>query len=316
MSDPSRSMTRAAKAGSSESAEAPACSSSDSDAVPTAAATASAFRVRAGSASSLARTSSSSVSGTIALRRRREDARELEREERVPSGSFVDAEQRLPWKRRSESITQEPMQRADTQRADSDALHAVTTKRVLELGLAASRRSAAWRGERSRRSSPAAAGRRPARATTPGRATGRRRPRRAWRRRSLSSSSASRTATATVRLATGSSITSPRSSATSSARRRGGGRSGSTSSTIGSKRSPRPTYVNPRSGSEGRDDSTCSPCARAYSTAASHSVDFPMPASPSRTSAAASSPSTKASKGGELGVPADDLATPSDTRRA
>ena len=60
----SRSITRAATAGSSASAATPARSSRDTDVVPTAAAKASALRVDAGSAEILALTSSSTVSGT------------------------------------------------------------------------------------------------------------------------------------------------------------------------------------------------------------------------------------------------------------
>jgi hypothetical protein len=97
--------------------------------------------------------------------------------------------------------------------------------------------------------------------------------------------SALRTATPSVRGSAPSAPSSTR-SATSSARRLGAGSTGSTLSSTSSNRSPRPAWGSPRSASEGRAERTRSPRARAASTPASQSVDFPIPASPSSTSAA------------------------------
>src|SRR5262245_31721493 len=114
--------------------------------------------------------------------------------------------------------------------------------------------------------------------------------------RSLSAARTSRTATESALWSTGSSGDSSSSSATSRARRRGGARPARTSSRTPSNRSPSPACGRPRSASEGRVVRTRRPCAAAYSTPASQSVDFPMPGSPSSTSAVApaSSRSTNA----------------------
>ena len=76
-----------------------------------------------------------------------------------------------------------------------------------------------------------------------------------------------------------------------------------------SRRSPRPACASPRSASAGRDASTTQARARACSTPARQSVDLPIPASPSRTSAAGPSCGSVHERcdGGQLLFPADDL---------
>ena len=101
---------------------------------------------------------------------------------------------------------------------------------------------------------------------------------------SASSSSALRTATPSARGSSESCVSSRR-RATSSARRRGGASAGSTSSKALSKRSPRPASAKFRSASAGRLERTRNPRSRARSRPSSQIVDFPIPASPSRTSA-------------------------------
>ena len=226
---------------------------------------------------------------------RGQSARDLEREERVPPGALVDAEQRLPRKRRSQAITQEPMKRARTQWSDGDALHAVDAEGMFELGLP--RLVAQPLGEQDGhgvRVQPPQGERQRVRRrrVEPLDVVDRneRGPTLAQQLQRIANRHRDRAARdGVVHRLTSEQRDLERAPAW-------GGRSGSTSSTIGSRRSPRPAYVSPRSGSEGRDDSTCNPSARAYSTAASQSVDFPIPASPSRTSACAppaASPSTK-----------------------
>ena len=82
-----------------------------------------------------------------------------------------------------------------------------------------------------------------------------------------------------------------------------------TSSTTPSSRSASPTWPRACSASAGRDDRTVSPCARACSTPASQSVDLPIPASPSSTSAAGPRLRLvdKGLEGAELVLPANDL---------
>jgi hypothetical protein len=110
--------------------------------VPTAAANASALRVDAGSAEILALTSSSTVFGTGSLRDRkrlkrvevhRENAGQLQREERIPARQLVDPEQRLARERRSDPIAQKPMERPHAERPDDDVPGAVRTERAFEL---------------------------------------------------------------------------------------------------------------------------------------------------------------------------------------
>ena len=117
------------------------------------------------------------------------------------------------------------------------------------------------------------------------RATGRRPRRRRPGRLRRSAASVSRTATATARGSTGSPAASSRRVAISSARLLGGRSSGSVSSRTPSSRSPSPAYASVLSASAGRDERTRRPRSRACSTAASQSVDFPIPASPSSKSA-------------------------------
>ena len=225
---------------------------------------------------------------------RGKNARDLEREERVPAGSLVDAEQRLPWKRRSQSITQEPMKRADTQWTDSDALEAVATKRMLELGLP--RLVAQPLGEQNghARSSPAAAGRRPARCDDAGSSHWTSSIATSVGRRSLSSSARRELQPRPCGSRQG--RPSPPRGAAQPRARAGVGAPGRAAPR---RRSARRDRRGRRTPTHARAPkvATTAPAAlasRAYSTAASHSVDLPMPASPSRTSASASSPSTKA----------------------
>ena len=97
---------------------------------------------------------------------------------------------------------------------------------------------------------------------------------------------APRVAVPSARGSTASSLASSTRSATSSARRLGGERAGSTSSSTSSNRSPRPTCARVCSASAGLDTSTRNPSELAWTTPSSQSVDFPMPAPPSITSAA------------------------------
>ena len=99
-----------------------------------------------------------------------------------------------------------------------------------------------------------------------------------------SSRSTPSTATATARSSRGACPGGASRSATRSASACGSGRSSSTSSSVLSTRSPRPANGKPASASAGRVSSTRNPRPRASSAAASQSVVFPAPASPSITS--------------------------------
>ena len=65
----------------------------------------------------------------------RENAGELEREERIPTRPLVDPEQRLARERPPEPIAQEPMERPRAERPHDHLLEAVRTQRAFELRL-------------------------------------------------------------------------------------------------------------------------------------------------------------------------------------
>ena len=95
-----------------------------------------------------------------------------------------------------------------------------------------------------------------------------------------------RKANATTPSSAGGPSDSESASAASSARRCGRGSCGNTSGTTPPIRSASPTNENAASASAGRQESTRYPRACAASTAASHSVVLPIPASPTTTAAA------------------------------
>ena len=92
-------------------------------------------------------------------------------------------------------------------------------------------------------------------------------------------------ATPSARASTGRLVSSRISSADSKAWRRGAASATSSSGPTSWNRSPRTTLASTRSVSAGRDASTVKPRSRAAATAAIQSVDFPIPAAPSMTSA-------------------------------
>jgi len=61
-----------------------------------------------------------------------ENTRQLQREERIPSGPLVDAEQGLAREGPAEPVAQEPMKRARAERSQRQPLHILRTQRVLE----------------------------------------------------------------------------------------------------------------------------------------------------------------------------------------
>ena len=98
----------------------------------------SASRVSSVSPSSRARTSTSSVSGTgsgcvgsTTVPRARG---KFEREERVPAGHLVQAEQCRPREHPAQPSLQDPVQRAETERANVQTLDAAAVDDKLELG--------------------------------------------------------------------------------------------------------------------------------------------------------------------------------------
>ena len=187
-----------------------------------------------------------------------ERAGDLEREERVPTRLFVNPEKCLACKRSAEPVAEQPVDGADAERPDLDALRRQDRLELRRLdsgdeppGKQHADVPLLEPPEREGQSAPADEGSShwtSSTATTTGSC-------------SLSASSAPRTATASARWSTGSSDASSTSSATSSARRRGGARVGSTSSRTSSNRSPSPACASPRSASDGRGVRTRSPRA-------------------------------------------------------
>ena len=244
-----------------------------------------------GSPESLARTSSSSVSGTRKRLSRVdvhiENAGQLQREERVTARPLVDAEQRLARERPVEPVAQEPVERADAERPDGQHAGRRPRRPPARARVGGCSLGAAHRSEQTRRArAEPSQGERAARPPTRRRATGDRRSRRAAVRRSASSCNALRVAIPSARGSTaivGRALrrgARPRARAASAPEVRAGRR----------RARPRtdrrgPTCASPRSASAGRDERTRIPASRACSTPASQSVDFPIPASPSSTSA-------------------------------
>ena len=239
------------------------------------------------------------------------DARDLEREERVPAGAFVDAEQRLPWKRRS---------RVDRAGTDGARPH-----------------SAGRRPRAARRSPPSACSSSDCRVSSPSRLASRTVTALESSRRRAKASACDDAGSSHWTSSIATSVGCDARSAAAARRElqprpcgsrqgrpspplgagqpraraaRGAGRSGSTSSTIGSKRSPRPTYASPRSGSEGRDDSTCKPSrARELDRVEPQRrlPDAGLALEDERLRPIRLVTVDEGTKGGELGVPADDL---------
>ena len=87
--------------------------------------------------------------------------------------------------------------------------------------------------------------------------------------------------------------TSSSSKAAESARRCGNGNRSSPSGNTGLNRSASAANENAASAPAGRHEKTANPCSRASATAASNSVVFPIPASPSSTSASGASPPSR-----------------------
>ena len=208
-----------------------------------------------------------------------ERAGELERKERVPTRALVDAEERLTWKGPTEPIEEQPMNRPNAQCPDGDSPNSSAGSPSSDELASVPRRR-----ERRTRTSPRASGaQKPAPLTTTRPATGRRRPR-SDRDSAPRPSSAPRTATARARA----SQDRPRAlraearprvrvgeavrgtAARRRARRRRDRRAPSGRGLLG--------LCRPGRENAGTRAATCS-------TPKSHSVDFPMPGSPSRTSA-------------------------------
>ena len=286
----SRSMTCAAIAGSSASAATPARSRRDSDGVPKADARASASRVSGGRPEILARTSSSSVSGTGRGSRGIdvliENSCHLEREEGITARPLMDTDQCLTRKGPSQPVAQKSMKCPDAQGRHRHPLYALLTKRHLE----AQRLHPVGEspGEQQQHVVPLE--------------SSQRERKRARRRRvepldvvdgnqnRLSDRSETAARRALQRQGRGDRQGLP-TPPLEGARPRARSASAltvqtSTSSMTSSSRSPSPTRPRPRSASAGREERTLKPCARACSTPASQSVDFPIPASPSSTRAA------------------------------
>ena len=122
-----RSITRAANAGSSTSSPAPTPARSSTEGRPTTEASRSAGAA-GGSSSRRARTKPSSVSGTGSGRTGSMSARktgELERIERVSARNVVHAQERRPRERPAEPCLQDAVRGTETDRADRQPLHAV-----------------------------------------------------------------------------------------------------------------------------------------------------------------------------------------------
>ena len=288
----SSSITRAATAGSSEPAVTPARSRSDVEGVPNAEASASASRVESGSAPSLSRTSSSSDSGTGSGWSGSTSASSTRASSRAKNGFPPERS----WMRSSVCRAKGLSSRSCRRRCSAPTLSGPTASRRTRSSSSACSSSLGPSPSPSRRASSTSMEsdsiRRSANASTVDEAGSSH-----WTSSTAITScplsprscSTSRTATASARWSTMPPDPSSSRSACSSARRLGGASAGRTSASEPSRRSASPRPAKPRSASAGRDVRSRYPRSRACSTPAAHSVDLPIPASPSSTSAEAPS---------------------------